>query len=371
MSAHAAIAPADEAPSPRANLRRMVVVAVVYIAIVVAAAVYPLVSPVAAFRPVTVADQIVGLIEAGLWLISPAGEHGARAHGRLWKLIFVWVALTAVVALTYVPDSLVWTSRARSRSLPYRSSSSSCWHSPRAPPGPVRPARRGLAYTFGSRGAPATSPRRGRCSVRVRSHGCVRNVFVIWPTGSSTIGSEPIAVASPGRRSLRPRRPLAALARRRAPPVAERSCRSSSAVPVLAVFAILDARQPRARIPAGHRLLRQPVRGAVRLIVPTDPAARAVAGDHPRPLGAAAGSPSLVVELGRGVPVGGLRDVLARALGDPSLELAFAAPSGVGFRRRASASRRAPSRRPVAYGHPARTRGRAPRRPRPRPGDRR
>ena len=40
---------------------------------------------------------------------------------------------------------------------------------------------------------------------------------------------------------------------------------------------------------------------------------------------------SLVVELGRGVPVGGLRDVLARALGDPTLQLAFAAPSGSGF----------------------------------------
>ena len=40
---------------------------------------------------------------------------------------------------------------------------------------------------------------------------------------------------------------------------------------------------------------------------------------------------SLVVELGRGVPLGGLRDVLARALGDPSLQLAFAAPSGSGY----------------------------------------
>jgi signal transduction histidine kinase len=39
----------------------------------------------------------------------------------------------------------------------------------------------------------------------------------------------------------------------------------------------------------------------------------------------------LVIELGRGVPVGGLRDVLARTLGDPSLQLAFAAPSGGGF----------------------------------------
>jgi signal transduction histidine kinase len=39
----------------------------------------------------------------------------------------------------------------------------------------------------------------------------------------------------------------------------------------------------------------------------------------------------LVVEFGRGIPIGGLRDVLARALGDPTLELAFAAPSGDGF----------------------------------------
>ncbi|HEU5204930.1 MAG TPA: ATP-binding protein [Candidatus Limnocylindrales bacterium] len=39
----------------------------------------------------------------------------------------------------------------------------------------------------------------------------------------------------------------------------------------------------------------------------------------------------LVVELGRGVPAGGLRDLLARALADPTLQLAFAAPSGAGY----------------------------------------
>lgn len=39
----------------------------------------------------------------------------------------------------------------------------------------------------------------------------------------------------------------------------------------------------------------------------------------------------LAVELGRGVPVGRLRDVLARALRDPSLELAFPAPGGDGL----------------------------------------
>jgi signal transduction histidine kinase len=39
----------------------------------------------------------------------------------------------------------------------------------------------------------------------------------------------------------------------------------------------------------------------------------------------------LVVELGRGVPPGGLRDVLARALGDTTLQLAFAAPNGAGY----------------------------------------
>jgi signal transduction histidine kinase len=39
----------------------------------------------------------------------------------------------------------------------------------------------------------------------------------------------------------------------------------------------------------------------------------------------------LAVELGRGVPLGGLRDTLARALRDPTLALAFPAPSGGGF----------------------------------------
>jgi signal transduction histidine kinase len=40
---------------------------------------------------------------------------------------------------------------------------------------------------------------------------------------------------------------------------------------------------------------------------------------------------SLIVELGRGVPIGSLRDVLARTLDDPSLQLVFAAPAGTGF----------------------------------------
>jgi signal transduction histidine kinase len=39
----------------------------------------------------------------------------------------------------------------------------------------------------------------------------------------------------------------------------------------------------------------------------------------------------LVVRLGRGVAVGGLRDVLARAVRDPSLVLAFPAPAGAGY----------------------------------------
>jgi signal transduction histidine kinase len=39
----------------------------------------------------------------------------------------------------------------------------------------------------------------------------------------------------------------------------------------------------------------------------------------------------LAVELGRGVPLGGLRDALARALRDPTLVLAFPAPTGDGF----------------------------------------
>ena len=40
---------------------------------------------------------------------------------------------------------------------------------------------------------------------------------------------------------------------------------------------------------------------------------------------------ALAVELGRGIPIGGLERVLARAMRDPSLELAFPAPSGDGL----------------------------------------
>jgi signal transduction histidine kinase len=39
----------------------------------------------------------------------------------------------------------------------------------------------------------------------------------------------------------------------------------------------------------------------------------------------------LAVELGRGIPLGGLRDALARTLRDPTLQLAFAAPNGGGL----------------------------------------
>jgi signal transduction histidine kinase len=39
----------------------------------------------------------------------------------------------------------------------------------------------------------------------------------------------------------------------------------------------------------------------------------------------------LAVELGRGIPLGGLRDALAKTLRDPTLQLAFAAPSGGGL----------------------------------------
>lgn len=40
---------------------------------------------------------------------------------------------------------------------------------------------------------------------------------------------------------------------------------------------------------------------------------------------------NLALELGRGVPVGGLQSILARALRDPSLQIAFPAPVGEGF----------------------------------------
>jgi hypothetical protein len=80
MSAHAAIAPADDIRGRRTSPGRMVIVAGAYLAILIAVAIYPLASPLRdIWRPVwpleTAADAVVWLLWLGFLLRTLDRRH--------------------------------------------------------------------------------------------------------------------------------------------------------------------------------------------------------------------------------------------------------------------------------------------------------
>jgi signal transduction histidine kinase len=331
MSAQMPIAATAEAGSPRVRVGRMAIVSVIYVAMVVAAAIYPLVSPVAAFRPVTAVDQIVGLAEAGLWLISLLVSMARNPSGRLWKLILAWVAFDNVYALTYVPASLAWSI---ARPLEVLAAPVFIHLLLAFPSGRLRDRFDrgfvGFTYAF----AVTTTvlqhlvwPYEGACNLS----GCIRNLLAIWPNWAlfDWLGHlqqlallvliAPLLLVGLWRHW----RDATAAGRRALLPIVV-------AVPVLALFAALDHGSYELGFEPGIDFFNSSSGQIVRLLTPLIlPLGLLLAIIQSRMSRSRVAD--LVVELGRGVPVGGLRDVLARSLRDPTLQLAFAAPSGDGF----------------------------------------
>ena len=101
------------------------------------------------------------------------------------------------------------------------------------------------------------------------------------------------------------------------------------AVPLLAVTVALDQLSRVLDIRPGVDFFDGPSGIAIRLLVPLILPIGLLAGIL-RARWSRGRIAGLIVESAR-CPGGGLRDVLARALGDPTLQLAFAAPSGTGF----------------------------------------
>ena len=111
MSTLTALAPALETQRSRASAIRMAIVTIVYLAIVLAAAIYPLVSPLSDYwnAPVLPLGQAVDILTGLTWLAVLLISMARQLGGRLWKLIFLVVVTQRIEALEYVPNSLVWS----------------------------------------------------------------------------------------------------------------------------------------------------------------------------------------------------------------------------------------------------------------------
>jgi hypothetical protein len=94
----------------RLPVRRMVIVALASLAIVGAAAMYPLVTPIRnAFPPVSPMAQTAAVVSGLAWLATLLVAMARQPEGRLWKLIFAYIVTDRIAALEFVPDSLVWS----------------------------------------------------------------------------------------------------------------------------------------------------------------------------------------------------------------------------------------------------------------------
>ena len=320
----------------------MVVVALVSLAIVGAAAMYPLVSPIRdAIPPGSPLARAAGALTGLAWLATLLVAMARQPRGRLWKLILAYIVIGRLAALEFVPDSLVWSVAVLLEDL---------WvavfvHLVLAYPSGYLRDRfdRGvvaLGYTliavlpvsrllFGGEARFACTPE------------CIRNVFGIWRDLGLLLSLERgvtiIAVGVLGPLVLvslwRHWRDAGSAGRRTLLPLVV-------AVPVLVVVVALERLSRVLDVQPGIDFFDGPSGTAISLLAPLIFPVGLLAGII-RARWSRGRVARLVVELGRGVPVGGLRDVLARALGDPTLQLAFAAPSGSGSSTPAVDPRRA------------------------------
>jgi signal transduction histidine kinase len=334
MSAHAAIASAAEIQVRRAPLGRMAVVAVAYLAIVIVRATYPLISPLNGVwaGEVSPIDRAVDALWAVLWLAVLLVSMARQPDGRLWKLIFLVMVSQYVLALQWVPNSVVW-SLARVVEIVWVP----VWIQfvVTFPTGYFRDRFDrfvvGLAYALAAAFALKELLLVGDWWQLLCNPECMRNAFVVWPdpvlhdrvTNVIVAGFCLVLIPLVIVALWRHWRAAAAPARRTLLPLIV-------GVPTSLIVTMIEVLSGEFDIGPGIAFFDSPSGRAISLLAPFIFPVGLLLGIV-RTRWSRARVANLVVELGRGVPVGRLRDVLARTLDDPSLELAFAAPSGSGF----------------------------------------
>lgn len=332
MTVGAAIAPVA-GYDRRQRASRMIVVGVAYVAVVAAGAIYPFVSPLRDFwnalpPPEIAANALGGLVWLPILLVAIARQ----PNGRLWKLIFLLAVTWRIDALEYVPNSVVFT-LARASDV---AALAVFVH---------------LIVSFPS------GELRGRFDRGVVAYGyllvivwtlkeivfagdwweigcnpeCIRNAFVIWPNPELYEWLRN-AIALPATTTFFP---LVIVAiwrhwRGATDPARRMLLPLIVGIPTWLVIGQVEILGRELDWDSAVAFFDSPpgmvIHFATPLIFPVGVLIALVGIRYGR-----ARIAGLIVELGRGVPVGGLRDVLARAIGDPTLELAFAAPTGSGF----------------------------------------
>jgi signal transduction histidine kinase len=269
--------------------------------------------------------EIAGVAIASLlWL---AAALGFRAKGRSWRL---WLVLYAMV-----PASWVWAIGYTATPFAY-SISVTFWalSAPFAvhlliafPNGRLEGrldrwlvALLYLLFLGGWLLKSMTAP-----SVYTCDTFCGRNVFAVWPDEAL----HQLALTASNAAILILALPVAMVLWRHwraATPAARRAFLPAIlAIPVNAVIAVIGALAIAFRLDVGW-VADNPIRIVAGGLVPAGLLVGLVQTRLER-----ARAASLLVELGHGVPPAGLREALARAVRDPTLELAFPAPDGSGL----------------------------------------
>jgi signal transduction histidine kinase len=334
MSVDGTLAPRVGLAATRATALTVAVVAVLGTAVIAVAAIYPFVSPlresvVNPLPPTVAASEVVAGIA---WMLVLLVSLVRDPRGRLWKLILLLLIADRIDTLGYVPDSLVWSVARVTDALGVPVA---VWLVLAYPSGRLRTRydRGVVAFVWLVYAAWVLKEvvLAGDWWALGCAPDCVHNLIVIAPDPElhelATNGILVILAAVVAPLLLiglwRHWRAAGAAGRRTLLPVV-------AAISVWAGFQMADA--------LGGAFELQPVMAFF-----SGPSGTIIHAIAPSllPLGILLVTvlvmwrrtriADLVVELGRGVPVGGLRDVLARTLGDPSLQLAFAAPSGSGF----------------------------------------
>ena len=283
---------------------------------------YPLAAPL---NPVFAVATLIGEL---LWVAAMLAAYARDPAGRMWVLILAARVVAAIGVIWVVNTSLTWTVWRLSIGI----GSVVFAHLVLAFPGGRLTTtfdRRFMRIAYGvlvlSRIGLALvwDPQSADCFPR-----CEVNPFVIWPS------DELAWLFGPGTTLLLPALAAGVVVSlwrhwRTASPALRRTI-----LPV-AVVAPLELGVASARAIAS---LSQDAWESVGLVLSTSPLAflhaaipaAFLAGILSARLSRGAIA-DLAIELGRGVPLGGLRDTLARTLRDPTLVLAFPSPSGDGF----------------------------------------